>query len=93
MVQLQTERSQREQEWLDKEKTWEASKMEWEKIIAELEKAKGDRRVAVGGDAAPSWSDPEASKALTAIKQQMQEMQTLLTWLRPVKKQPFSRAA
>jgi hypothetical protein len=36
---------------------------------------------------------PEAAKALTAIRQQMQEMQTLLTWLRPVKKQTFNQAA
>ena len=37
-------------------------------------------------------SGPEAVKALTAIRQQMQEMQTLLTWLRPAKK-PLPKAA
>jgi len=93
MVQLQTERSQREQEWLDKEKTWQTSKAEWEKTIAELEKAKATAALQAAAMPAPSQVGPEATKALAAIKQQMQEMQTLLTWLRPVKKQPFSRAA
>jgi hypothetical protein len=91
MVELQTERSQQEQEWLDKEKTWQASKAEWEKTIVELEKAKA--AAALQAAAAPSPVGQEAVKALAAIKQQMQEMQTLLTWLRPAKKQPFSKAA
>ena len=42
----------------------------------------------------PAVLNPEAAKAMTAIKQQMQEMQTLLSWLRPVKKpQQFGKAA
>jgi myosin protein heavy chain len=95
MVQLQAERSQREQEWLDKEKTWQSTQAEWEKTIAELEKAKATAalQAAAVPAAAPGTVGPEAAKALAAIKQQMQEMQTLLTWLRPVKKQPFSKAA
>ena len=97
LVELQSERERREQEWEAKETSWEASKKEWEKTIAELEKAKEAAALAAAQAPAPTQAlatvGPEAAKALTAIRQQMQEMQTLLTWLRPVKKQPLSRAA
>jgi epidermal growth factor receptor substrate 15 len=101
VVLLQNERSQHEQEWIEKEKTWQGAQEEWKKTIAELEKAKAEATAAVAAAAAQPVAQtmtqapvgPEAAKALTAIRQQMQEMQTLLTWLRPVKKQPLSKAA
>jgi chromosome segregation ATPase len=112
VVDLQNERSQREQEWSDKEKTWESAKLEWEKTIMELEQAKAAAQTAAEAaehaaksaaaqaasqpapvSAAAPAASPEASNAIAAIRQQMQEMQTLLAWLRPVKKQPLSKAA
>ncbi len=96
VVQLQNDRNQREQEWLDKEKSWETAKLEWEKTIAELEKVKAEAHAVMAQvvsqpapmNAVTPSASPEAAKALTAIRQQMQEMQTLLVWLRPAKKQP-----
>ena len=89
LTQHETTRSRMEQEWAEKEKSWLTTKAEWEKTIAELEKAKAN---ALKASAAGPGADPEAGKALAAIRQQMQEMQTLLTWLRPAKKPAFKAA-
>jgi hypothetical protein len=102
--QLRDELKRREQEWAEKEKVWQTAKVEWEKTMVDLEKARAAaaaRPVApmmLASTPAPAASSPapvspEAAKALMAIKQQMQEMQTLLTWLRPSKKLPLSKAA
>jgi len=104
VVQLQNERNLRDQQWSDKEKQWETTRAEWEKTSAELEKARAlaaDQVAAAQAAAAaipapseaPGPVGPEAAKALAAIRQQMQEMQTLLSWLKPVKKQAFNQAA
>jgi len=100
VVQLQTERNSRDQVWMEKEKTWDAAKAEWESTITALEKAKADAIAAASSVQASSAGEtavtvgPEATKALTSIRQNMQEMQTLLTWLKPLKKQgPFNQAA
>jgi len=112
LVQVQNDRSKREDEWkareadwtsqtteinrlkteMENQKTqWDSQKAEWETKRAELEKAAKSAPAAAAAPASVAVT-PEATKALTAIRQQMQEMQTLLTWLKPTQK-PFSKAA
>jgi chromosome segregation ATPase len=74
-----------EEEWVSKETAWKKAKEDWEK-------APKMTVVEPGASGGTVEAGPEAVKALTAIRQQMQEMQTLLTWMRPAKK-PLGKAA
>ncbi len=78
VVQLQNERAQREDAWIQKETQWANEKAEWEK-----EKAAAVAAASTMVSVAPAGPNPESVKALTIIRQQMQEMNTLLTWLKP----------
>jgi chromosome segregation ATPase len=98
MVHLQSENSQRDSDWKHKETQWQTKEAEWqtkekewkqqETALKKLqeEAAKMPMSIIDTGAPAPLAAGPEAAKALTAIRQQMQEMQTLLAWLRPVKR-------
>lgn len=92
VVQLQTERTQREAEWLEKQKAWEKMKDELEKAKTAAPSMILPLRDATASPAGAVPMGEEAVKAVTAIRQQMQEMQTLLLWLKPVKK-PMGKAA
>ncbi|HVO32499.1 MAG TPA: hypothetical protein VMU17_01210, partial [Elusimicrobiota bacterium] len=100
------ELNRKEAGWKKKEEEWTKTRDEWEKtrlaLEEKLQKAVSTPPPApaavptlsiVGGPTTVTAPVPEeAVRALTAIRQQMQEMQTLLNWLRPAKK-PLNKAA
>lgn len=98
VAQLQAERNQHEQDWSEKEKAWAVTKAECDKTIAELEGARVEamdaaQRSPAGTGGGPVAISPETLQAVGAIRQQMQEMQALLAWLRPGSRQSFPKAA
>ncbi len=98
VAQLQTERNKRDEEWAAREKAWSESQTKWEAAVAQAEKAKAELTAVIEKNAAApqaASASPETVQAVAAIRQQMQEMQALLAWLKPVnnKANPFMKVA
>jgi chromosome segregation ATPase len=68
--------------WAEKEKQWTDAQAVWEKMKVELENAKAQAQAAPAAPA-PATLSVEAQKALSGIKQQMQELRTVFASLRP----------
>ncbi len=79
---MEEEHKKQQTIWAEKETVWQTEKAALEKTSAEA--AKTAAAAAATAAMAPAVG-PEAAKALATIRQSMQEMSTLLLWLKPVK--------
>lgn len=82
ILKLQNERLKRDTEWTQKEAEWLRLKAELEKRVA----AGANPPQASGPVPAASPIPAEAQKAIASIREELQQMQAFLAWLRPADK-------
>ncbi len=75
LVKIQNEHNRRDTEWTEKETEWKKAKESWEKTKADLEKSINE--------VVPVAVSADAQKALSVMRQQMQELRTIFAGLRP----------